>query len=85
MKTVVFGKGGDGGCPILGRARWAMAIGGLFRRAKDNHSEFIHRLKLGLDLGMTVIDIEEVYGDGYAEELVGKAISGIRHKACNVT
>jgi aryl-alcohol dehydrogenase-like predicted oxidoreductase len=56
MKTVVFGKGGTGVSTI---GQGAMVIGGFFRRAEDNHSEFIHRLKLGLDLGMKVIDTAE--------------------------
>jgi len=82
MKTVVLGKGGDR-VPAIGQG--TMGIGGFFGRAEDNDAEFIHRLKLGLDLGMTVIDTAEVYGDGHAEELVGKAVAGMRRKACIVT
>ncbi|MGO8249336.1 aldo/keto reductase, partial [Rhizobium johnstonii] len=32
----------------------------------------------GIDLGMTLIDTAEMYGDGGAEEIVGQAISGRR-------
>jgi diketogulonate reductase-like aldo/keto reductase len=35
-------------------------------------------LRLGLDLGMTLIDTAEMYGEGGAEEVVGKAIAGRR-------
>ena len=35
-------------------------------------------LRLGLDLGMTLIDTAEMYGDGASEKLVGEAIAGRR-------
>jgi diketogulonate reductase-like aldo/keto reductase len=35
-------------------------------------------LRAGLDLGIRLIDTAEMYGEGRAEELVGKAISGRR-------
>jgi diketogulonate reductase-like aldo/keto reductase len=35
-------------------------------------------LRLGIDLGMTVIDTAEMYGNGAAETLVGEAITGRR-------
>jgi diketogulonate reductase-like aldo/keto reductase len=35
-------------------------------------------LRLGLDLGMTLIDTAELYADGASEELVGEAIEGRR-------
>ncbi len=38
----------------------------------------IAALRLGLDLGMTLIDTAEMYGDGGSEELVGAAIAGRR-------
>jgi diketogulonate reductase-like aldo/keto reductase len=37
-------------------------------------------LKLGLDLGMTLIDTAEMYGEGGAEEVVGEAIAGQRDR-----
>ncbi|PIR87251.1 MAG: aldo/keto reductase [Candidatus Harrisonbacteria bacterium CG10_big_fil_rev_8_21_14_0_10_49_15] len=43
----------------------------------------IHRIgiiRLGIELGMTLIDTAEVYQDGHSEEVVGKAISGLREK-----
>jgi diketogulonate reductase-like aldo/keto reductase len=38
----------------------------------------IASLRLGLDLGMTLIDTAEMYGDGASEKLVGEAIAGRR-------
>jgi diketogulonate reductase-like aldo/keto reductase len=35
-------------------------------------------LRSGLDLGMTVIDTAEIYGNGGAEEIVGQAVAGRR-------
>lgn len=44
----------------------------------SKRDEEIKSLRLGLDLGMNVIDTAEMYGDGLSEELVGKAIEGRR-------
>ncbi len=44
------------------------------RRREDE----LRALRLGLDLGMTLVDTAEMYGDGDAEELVGDAIRGRR-------
>jgi diketogulonate reductase-like aldo/keto reductase len=38
----------------------------------------IAALRLGLDLGLTLIDTAEMYGEGSAEELVGEVIAGRR-------
>jgi diketogulonate reductase-like aldo/keto reductase len=37
-------------------------------------------LRVGLDLGMTLIDTAEMYGNGAAEKLVGEAIAGRRQE-----
>ncbi|AVA22044.1 MULTISPECIES: aldo/keto reductase [unclassified Rhizobium] len=60
--------------PALGQGTWNM--GETIARAEDE----IASLKAGLDLGMTLIDTAEMYGDGGAEEIVGKAIKGQRDK-----
>jgi diketogulonate reductase-like aldo/keto reductase len=44
----------------------------------DRQDDEAAALRLGLDLGMTLIDTAEMYGDGRAEELVGRAIFGRR-------
>jgi diketogulonate reductase-like aldo/keto reductase len=42
--------------------------------------EEVAALRLGLDLGMTLIDTAEMYASGGAEEVVGEAIAGRRHE-----
>ena len=58
--------------PRLGQGTWRM---GENRRLRD---EEIAALKLGLGLGMTLIDTAEMYGDGEAERIVGEALTGRR-------
>jgi len=82
MKKVTFGTGGPSVAAI---GQGTMGIGGFFERVEDNDSEYIRLLRLGINLGMTVIDTAEVYGDGHAEELVGKAIAGVRNEVTIVT
>ncbi len=70
MKTVTLPSGER--VPALGMGTWNM---GEKRAAR---AEEIATLKLGLDLGMTLIDTAEMYGEGKAEELIGEAIAGRR-------
>ena len=58
--------------PAFGQGTWFM---GDDRAAR---AEEIATLRLGIDLGATLIDTAEMYGDGRAEELVGEAIVGRR-------
>jgi diketogulonate reductase-like aldo/keto reductase len=58
--------------PVLGQGTWH--IGEDPRR----RAEEIAALRLGLELGMNLIDTAEMYGDGEAEQLVGEAIKGAR-------
>jgi diketogulonate reductase-like aldo/keto reductase len=58
--------------PALGQGTWNMGDDPA-RRADE-----IAALRLGLDLGMTLIDTAEMYGDGRSEQLVGEAIEGRR-------
>ena len=39
----------------------------------------IAALRLGIEMGATLIDTAEMYGEGRAESLIGEAIAGIRH------
>ncbi|HTP62576.1 MAG TPA: aldo/keto reductase [Burkholderiales bacterium] len=48
-------------------------------------AEEIATLRLGLELGATLIDTAEMYGEGRSEELVGEAIAGRRDEAFIVT
>jgi hypothetical protein len=58
--------------PVLGQGTWHMAEDPRRRR------EEIAALRLGIELGMSLIDTAEMYADGRAEELVGEAIEGLR-------
>jgi diketogulonate reductase-like aldo/keto reductase len=61
--------------PALGQGTWNM--GEQAARRQDE----VRALQLGLDLGMTLIDTAEMYGEGGAEEVVGEAIAGRRDQA----
>lgn len=58
--------------PVLGQ--------GTYRMGEDpsRRSSEIAALRLGLDLGMTLIDTAEMYGEGGAEEVAGEAIADRR-------
>lgn len=60
--------------PLLGQGTWGMGENPGMRQTE------IHALRLGLDLGMVLIDTAEMYGEGAAEGLVGEAIAGRREK-----
>jgi aldehyde reductase len=70
MRDVTFPDGRR--VPALGQGTWNLAEEGTGR------AEAIESLRLGLDLGMTVIDTAEMYGEGAVEEIVGEAIAGRR-------
>ena len=61
--------------PALGQGTWYLGSG---QRPRE---EELAALRLGLDLGMTLIDTAEMYGDGDSEELVGEAVAGRRDEA----
>jgi diketogulonate reductase-like aldo/keto reductase len=58
--------------PALGQGTWHM--GENRRHAADEAAA----LRLGIDLGMTLIDTAEMYGSGGAEEVVARAATGLR-------
>jgi diketogulonate reductase-like aldo/keto reductase len=60
--------------PALGQGTWQMAER-TARRAQE-----IEALRLGVELGMTLIDTAEMYGEGAAEELVAEALAGERDR-----
>lgn len=67
MKTVRLPSGEQ--VSALGQGTWFMG-----EQAAARQQE-IAALRLGMDLGMTLIDTAEMYADGRAEEVVGKALS----------
>jgi diketogulonate reductase-like aldo/keto reductase len=58
--------------PVLGQGSWRLGQG------RHPRAEELEALRVGVDLGMMLIDTAEMYGDGAAEELVGEAIAGRR-------
>lgn len=69
-RTVTFPSGAT--VPALGQGTWHMGD------TPSHRDEELAALRLGVELGMTLIDTAEAYGSGAAEELVGEAIQGRR-------
>jgi diketogulonate reductase-like aldo/keto reductase len=72
MQTVTLPSGER--VPALGQGAWCMGENQAVR------AEEIATLRLGLDLGLTLIDTAEMYGEGRAEELIGEVIEGRREE-----
>jgi len=64
--------------PVLGQGTWKMG-------SEARRKEEVAAIRLGIDLGMTMIDTAEMYGSGGAEEMVGEAIAGKRDSIFLVT
>ena len=58
--------------PRLGQGTWRMG------ESPSDRAREIASLRLGLDLGLTLIDTAEMYGSGGAEEIIAEAIKGKR-------
>ena len=69
-RTITFPGGKP--LPALGQGTWYMGD------AADKKAEEVRALQTGIDLGLSVIDTAEMYGNGRSELLVGEAISGRR-------
>jgi diketogulonate reductase-like aldo/keto reductase len=65
--------------PAIGQGTWKMGEGQRSAKAEAD------ALRLGIDLGMTLIDTAEMYGDGASEEVVAAAIAGQRDRVFVVT
>jgi diketogulonate reductase-like aldo/keto reductase len=73
MKRLLLPSGSE--MPVLGQGTWNMGEDPAARRDE------VAALRLGMDLGMTLIDTAEMYGEGGGEEVVGEAIAGRRDDA----
>ena len=60
--------------PVLGLGTWRMG------ERRDRREQEIASLRSGIELGVTLIDTAEMYGEGEAEEIVGEAIAGQRER-----
>jgi len=65
--------------PVLGQGTWRMG------ENKRLHKDEVAALRLGIDLGMTLIDTAEMYGEGGAEKVVADASKGQRDRVFVVT
>jgi diketogulonate reductase-like aldo/keto reductase len=65
--------------PVLGQGTWGMA------EDPGRREDEIAALRLGLELGLRIIDTAETYAGGGAEELVGQAIADRRDEVFLVT
>src|SRR5213596_2219571 len=77
MKTVQLPDGER--VPALGQGTWRMG------EKKKAHADEVAALRLGIDLGMTLMDTAEMYGEGGAEKVVADAIEGQRDRVFVVT
>ncbi len=60
--------------PSLGQGTWRMG------EDRRRHAAEVEALRVGIDLGLTLVDTAEMYADGGAETVVGEAIQGRREK-----
>jgi diketogulonate reductase-like aldo/keto reductase len=65
--------------PVLGQGTWQLGD------RPERRGQEIAALQLGIDLGLTLVDTAELYGNGASEELVAEAIAGRREKIFLVT
>lgn len=70
MKTIALPSGER--VAALGQGAWNIGD------SVATRAEEIATLRLGLDLGLSLIDTAEMYGDGRSEQLVAEAIKGRR-------
>jgi diketogulonate reductase-like aldo/keto reductase len=70
MRTVRLPSGKS--VPALGLGTWEMG------EDATKWEEEVEALRTGIDLGMTLIDTAEMYGDGSAEELIAEAVGNRR-------
>jgi len=60
--------------PALGQGTWHMG------ESRGRVAEEVAALRYGIELGMTLIDTAELYGNGGAEQVVAQAIDGQRDR-----
>lgn len=77
MKTIALLDGER--VPVLGQGTWRMG------ENARTHQDEVAALRLGIDLGMALIDTAEMYGEGGAEKVVADAIEGRRDRVFVVT
>ena len=77
MKKRNLGKGGPE-LTVVGFGAWAIGGPWLYGWGAVNDEESAGAIRKALDLGINWIDTAAVYGLGHSEEVVGKALAGVR-------
>ncbi|KAF1070563.1 MAG: 2,5-diketo-D-gluconic acid reductase B [Pseudomonas citronellolis] len=72
MKTVAFADGTR--VPAIGQGTWRLG------EDAGQRSREVTALREGIELGLTLIDTAEMYGEGGSELIVGEAIAGRREQ-----
>lgn len=72
MRTLKLADGAA--VPLVGQGTWHMGENPAERKSE------VAALRLGIELGMTLIDTAEMYGEGGAEEVVGEAVRSDRDR-----
>src|ERR1700760_4444470 len=72
MRTIDLG--GPQPVPALGQGTWRMGEDGSL------HVREAAALRAGVELGLTLIDTAEMYGDGGTETFLGEALAGLRDR-----
>ena len=72
MRTVQLPSGER--VPALGQGTWKMG------ERRERRAGEIAALRAGVDLGMTLVDTAEMYGEGAAEALIGEALGSRRNE-----
>lgn len=72
MQTAALGGGER--VAVLGQGTWRMGEDPLHRRSETD------ALRLGVELGLSLIDTAEMYGEGATEIFLGEALAGLRDK-----
>lgn len=81
MKQIPLSDGSK--IPALGFGTWEM--GGRMEKDDSQDERFIKAVKTAVETGFTHIDTAEMYGNGHAETIVGRAIKNVQRDALFIT
>jgi aryl-alcohol dehydrogenase-like predicted oxidoreductase len=83
MNTMQPRRLGEQGLTVAPLGYGAMVLEGYYGGVED--AQAIRTIQAALDLGVTMIDTADAYGDGHNEGLVGQAVKGRREKTVIAT
>jgi diketogulonate reductase-like aldo/keto reductase len=70
--------------PKLGFGTWQMGLRASYGPAADD-LENMQAIRQAVDSGVLHIDTAELYGDGYVEEMIAKALAGVDRSKLFIT